>query len=535
MKRLLSGHMSLQFRLILMFWALTITPLIILVFAVYFLLSTSINIGVNQQLEKALNAALSIADKSYSENQNRISFQTVSLSYEPGLREAEQLPFAAPILEDALKTNDFDAIELYDANGQLLHFVTRAGYQDLIPLTDPERITANLQSNFDLITRSGPENRILKTGKAIENDRGQIIGMLVGNKVFPEEYVTNLNIIEENQRFYKQVDLKRRSYLFAMFGAFITLALLMAIVAVFVAVYFARRFTEPIGELVTGTRELAMGNIGYQLPQQREDEIGDLMKAFNQMSQDLAEHRQKLIHAERIAAWQGIARRLAHEIKNPLTPIQLSIQHLRDEYKKSDNDFEQTFTECTDTIIQEVDAIRTMVQEFSEFARMPAPNFQEMDLKPVLRELVSFFATARPNMHFSLEMENGLPKIEADSERLRRVIINLIENAIHAVKHKREKVVRVAAMPRNDTQIEVVFEDNGHGIPADHLESIFQPYFTTKENGTGLGLAIVDRIIRDHNGQIQVQSTVGQGTTFSLILLRHQPENTGQMLMQNEV
>jgi len=518
-KNFFSRHISLRNRLILTSLALTGIPLIILVGASYSLLDTGINIGVNQPLEQGLNAALAIADKSYQENVNRISFQIVNLSYEPELRNKNRLQNTESLLKSAIRSNDLDAIELYDAEGALIHFVCKSGYEDQIPMTDRDRVIHGLQSKFDLVHRSGSENRILKAGKAIENGHGQIIGMLVGNQVFPEDYVRNLNEVQIKSQFYTEVDMLRGRYFVHLFGSFLALAFVVAVAAVIASIYLARKFTEPIGQLVQATHELAKGNMGYQLQRLSRDEIGELMNSFNRMSRDLEENRKKLIHAERIAAWQGIARRLAHEIKNPLTPIQLSIQHLRDEYNKGNQDFSETFSECTETIIQEVDGLRRMVQEFSEFARMPAPNFQETDIGSILKELVSFFATAHPAIRFTLQSTDPLPSIEADAERLRRVLINLIENATHAVMNRSIKKIRIQAnYAEGDSTMYIHLEDTGYGIPRDRLERVFQPYFTTKENGTGLGLSIVDRIIQDHNGRVTAESEVGKGARFDIQL-----------------
>ena len=515
---------SLRTRLIFMFWILTIIPLIILTISVYVLLYMSINIGVNQHLERGLNAALAIADQSYQESLRRISFITVDLSYAPELRNMSQWNNLDSLFTSALDNADVDGLELYDKQAKLILFTIKPTQQGIIRLTEKKYLLDGMKASSDVIIRSGENHRVLKTCKTVEDDWGNIIGMLVSNKVFPEDYMQNLNTLEQNTRFYAEVDLKRGYYFKLLFAFFLGTAGLVIILAVIMAFFLSRKFTDPIAELVVATHEIAHGNIAVHLKQIRKDEIGELIEAFNKMSHDLVENRQKLINAERIAAWQGIARRLAHEIKNPLTPIQLSIQHLKDEYEKNSQSFGQTFMECTDTIIQEVNGIRTMLQEFSEFARMPSPAFQILDIGPIIKDLISFYSTARSTTRFKLTLENEPIIVQVDSEKIRRCLINLIENGIDAMKKTTEKMIHISVKQNDQNQIMIRVQDTGEGISKENLARIFQPYFTTKENGTGLGLAIVDRIIQDHDGKISVESEEGNGATFIITLPERQKE-----------
>lgn len=218
-----------------------------------------------------------------------------------------------------------------------------------------------------------------------------------------------------------------------------------------------------------------------------------------------------LINAQRAAAWREVARRIAHEIKNPLTPIKLSAQRL--EKKFSERVQDPAFTECTQTIIKQVDALKEMVNEFSHFARLPQSKPTLSDLNAVVDSALVLYRTGHKDAQFKISLDPSLPKFNFDSEQIGRVIGNLLENAMAAMDGQAESTVLVATQYDSALGIaRLEVQDNGSGIPEENRERIFEPYFSTKEQGTGLGLAIVKRIIDDHNGFVRVLPNVPKGT-----------------------
>jgi two-component system nitrogen regulation sensor histidine kinase NtrY len=225
----------------------------------------------------------------------------------------------------------------------------------------------------------------------------------------------------------------------------------------------------------------------------------------------------ELEKAQRMAAWREVARRIAHEIKNPLTPIQLSAQRLRRKYLKSFTKDGKVFDECTRTIINQVDELKLLVNEFSNFARMPAASRSPNDLAEIVQETVSLFSESHPSSDFIFEQHNPLPLLDLDREQMKRVMINLLDNAVAAVdgngeiriKLSFDEILKIA-------RLEV--SDNGPGVSAKDKIGMFEPYFSTKEKGTGLGLAIVSNIIADHHGFIRVRDNQPQGTTIVIEL-----------------
>ena len=224
----------------------------------------------------------------------------------------------------------------------------------------------------------------------------------------------------------------------------------------------------------------------------------------------------QLIKAQRIAAWREVARRIAHEIKNPLTPIQLSAQRLRKRYLGTLQDDGAVFEECTRTIVKQVEELKRMVNEFSNFARMPACEPTPNHLNEIIQETLVLFQEAHKQVHFDFTAHD-LPVFNIDRDQMKRVMINLIKNSLASLERDGEIRIRTDYDPRMQVvQLEV--SDNGCGIPDEDKGRLFEPYFSTKKSGTGLGLTIVNAIVADHNGYIRVRDNKPQGTTFVIEL-----------------
>jgi two-component system nitrogen regulation sensor histidine kinase NtrY len=214
-----------------------------------------------------------------------------------------------------------------------------------------------------------------------------------------------------------------------------------------------------------------------------------------------------------MAAWREVARRIAHEIKNPLTPIQLSAQRLRRRYLDKFADDDSVFDECTAMIIKQVDDLKNLVNEFSSFARMPASNPSLNNLNDVLNEAVVLFQEGHKEIDFQLQLEPNLPVFSLDREQITRVILNLLDNAVAAVSGEGQVIMKTSYNKDLD-MVTLTVSDNGCGIHPEDKPRLFEPYFSTKRSGTGLGLAIVSTIVSDHNGYIRVRDNEPQGTRF---------------------
>jgi signal transduction histidine kinase len=282
---------------------------------------------------------------------------------------------------------------------------------------------------------------------------------------------------------------------------------------VIVTIWLANRIAAPVQQLTALTREVARGqlDIASRLPR-AEGEIGELVQAFDTMARDLRESRDELVAAERELAWREMARQVAHEIKNPLTPMRLSVQHLRQTFRDRAPDFEAILDQVTRTVIEQIDALSRIASEFSNFARMPRRRIEPCDVEGIVREAVLLFHQDS-KVVFELDVRPDLPAIQADRDELRRAFINIIRNGVQAMGGvgSMEIVVQQSA-----TGILVSITDHGTGISEDIRPRLFHPNFSTKTDGMGLGLAIVKKTMDDLGAVIEFSSMPGKGTTVVL-------------------
>ena len=296
----------------------------------------------------------------------------------------------------------------------------------------------------------------------------------------------------------------------ALAGSGLVLALLLGLLT-------ARRITRPLQEVAEGAARVAAGDLDVRLRVRGKDEMGQLMAAFNQRVAELRDAREQLVAAERVAAWQEIARRMAHEIKNPLFPIQTSIETLQRVYDKKHPDLDEIFAESTTTILEEVERLKNIVGEFSRFARLPKPQPQPLDLKELLPSITGLYADAQ--VPVQVEIPGDLPTVMADRDQLTQVLVNLLQNAQDALMGQEDPRITLDVRADDDWMVLRV-ADNGPGFDEQLAARIFTPYFTTKQTkgGTGLGLAIAHRVITDHGGQIEARSVPGEGAVFTVRL-----------------
>jgi len=303
-------------------------------------------------------------------------------------------------------------------------------------------------------------------------------------------------------------------------------AALMAGAAVLVTVLLgflvARGMTGDLDELVAGVAAVARGDLEHRVPARKRDEIGAVANAVNDMMTDLKQANERLAVAQRIAAWQEIARRLAHEIKNPLTPIQMSVETMRKTRQKGHPKFDEIFDESTATVLEEVGRLKRIVAEFSEFARMPKPTRRPTDLNEVVRSTTALY---KGGVDLVENLADDLPEISADRDQLSQVVLNLLENARDAVAGRGEgdphgRIAITTCRAEGGDAVQLVVDDNGPGLSTEIRDKLFTPYFTTKHaaGGTGLGLAIVHRIVIDHHGTISAGDAPTGGARFTIEL-----------------
>lgn len=316
--------------------------------------------------------------------------------------------------------------------------------------------------------------------------------------------------IEEIMSIENQKAIARRVFIneIELYSKFVFFFLTIIVIILFlISFYF---ITRPLKRLQDATLQLSQGNLSVQIKESKFSPLNDLIISFNKMSQELQSNRNKLIQAEKDAAWRDMARILAHEIKNPLTPIRLSLERLEIKHALKSKDFDKVFSNVTAVIHEEIDNLQTFASEFSKFARLPEAVMKHYNVNKQLAEICTPYQT---ELKIDLKLEEKLPLLFADKIQVKQVLENLIQNSINAAK---DNFVIKISTSFTDSIINISIQDNGYGIDVKNINKIFKPYFTKSRGGTGLGLAIVKRIIESHGGSIDVESQVDVGTTFNL-------------------
>ncbi|HEY6371358.1 MAG TPA: ATP-binding protein [Candidatus Sulfotelmatobacter sp.] len=320
-------------------------------------------------------------------------------------------------------------------------------------------------------------------------------------------------LVGHSRRSY--VDLKRRIRASALLagGGGIILAILLSS-------WVAARVTRPVVQLAHAAQDVAAGHWDTRVEVHGRDEVAQLAESFNRMTAELLAQKERLVQTERVAAWRELARRLAHELKNPLFPLQLTVENLMRARTQSPEQFEEVFHESASTLLAEISNLKKIIGRFSEFSRMPQPQLQAVQVNEILGQIVKLYqaqleAPGRAPLECRLEFAENLATIAADPDLLHRALSNLVLNAMDAMPNRGTLTLRTR---RDDGKVIIEVADTGSGLTPEECERIFTPYYTSKQHGTGLGLAIVQSVVSDHQGRISVQSEPGRGTTFVIEL-----------------
>lgn len=296
----------------------------------------------------------------------------------------------------------------------------------------------------------------------------------------------------------------------------LSISIIVIFIAILISIYLSRNITRPVLELADAARDLSKGDFSVHLNKYSSDEIGLLMDSFNDMVQELDKNRKALYQKQILEAWRDMARRVVHEIKNPLTPIRLSAERIKRRYEEQHPDLDSIVAQGTETIIEEVDVLKSILKEFTKFARLPEMKKEEVEVKRFVENSVNVFSV-HDNIQFKITLPEGIPSIRIDRTLMRQAFANILQNSVEAMEGR--GIISIEVDYRRERNL-MVFQirDNGPGIAGNIAINIFKPGYTRKQKGTGLGLSIVEKIIIEHNGRIYFDPRYEEGALFVIEL-----------------
>lgn len=632
-------------RLIAAFVGLSLLPAVVLFLVASNFITISVESWFNLRVENSIRNSMEIAKAYYRVTEGKTLSQARDIGKRmesEGLLEPKNFAKLRKLVRDRQDEDQLALLVVYDRNGRQLALSNEPKFRFSTSKWAKQGLKGEESSQSHQVGEKG----LIQTVVPIHSpkDPKEVVGAVVSIQVLPVGVSQKVNEITTAFKEYNQLKMLKDPIKSLYLMVFLMITLLVIFAAIWAAIHMARRITVPIQLLAEGTREVAAGNLGYQVEVSADDEIGLLVDSFNQMTQDLFRskvdletayqdlrrtnveldqrriymetvlenvtagvlsldgkgnintinkaaismlnldsqnslHRRheevfssmdlkpmgvllkrmaqegagtsgqqvtlhingrvstfvvsiselqdeekryqgmvmvfddltQLIKAQQAMAWREVARSIAHEIKNPLTPIQLSAQRLRKKFLERAPDYEGVIVECTDTIIQEVEGLKELVSEFSRYARMPSSELKPDDLNQVVNRVLQLYAGLAKRSVIRKNLDPHLPLVNLDAGQMRRALINLVDNAIAAIR--KGGAIEVSTRHLSEaSMITLEVADTGMGISPEDKERLFLPYFSTKKGGTGLGLAIVHRIVGEHSGRIRVEDNHPKGT-----------------------
>ncbi len=505
---------------VIFFSLFTLIPsLLISVFSL-FIFSFALNKYFDQKITTAVNNSYEIANKYVEEKRNKIESDIVLIAYDlsriSNLYNNNPNQFKKYLNTQRLIRN-IDNLYLIDKSGKLLFSSNDR------PYTPIDKNALSLVLN---------DNRPLKMINPIENKSAAIIRLENYNNIFlyiirflEKDISKFLTESKEAIDFYYTVENQNLGIKISFIIIYLVIVTLLLFLSVSIAIKFSSRFFISINNLIIASQNIGKGDLSTKVPEIKTDkEMEILNKNFNLMISQLKSQQHKLILSERHSAWEHVARKLAHEIKNPLTPIQLILDNLKEKYRKFIVDPEKhKFEENLKTIDKQIKQIEHLVNEFSDFARMPKPVIRKNNLIQLIDSNLILLKKIDEKIEITTNFDSKSRfNILCDYEQISRCFFNLVKNSIESIQEKASKTSKInkkisIEIVQIKDYIKLIIADDGTGFPEDKKEEIIKPYYTTKEKGSGLGLSIVSKIINDHNGSITFKN-INNGAQIEILL-----------------
>ena len=500
-----TGGSATSLKYISLFSLFTFIPSFLIAIFSLLLFSYGLENFFNKKITDAVNNSYDVAKNYLAENKRTVESDVFLMSV--GLNRASSLFYSnknrfVNIVRSEKLLRRIDDVFLIDSTGNIL--LTETQNTDSFVKPTDENFNKALEG-LPVIISNNLENKtsvIIKLNSLIDTY------LYISRNVDPL-IINYLKETQEAVNFYYTVENNQLGIKITFAIIYIIIVTLLLFLSTVISMSFANRLTKPIINLINASVKISKGIFDSKVPNTETDQEFKLLNNnFNSMIDKLKKQQDRLLITERYSAWETVARKLAHEIKNPLTPIQLSIDRIREKYQEKITDDKDEFKNYLETINRQIKDIENLVNEFSNFARMPLPVLKKLDIYAVINRAINFYKMSSKNL-IIINKSNKLLFIKGDEEQLYRAFINLIKNSEDSILEKKQENDQFAgkievAIKEDSDYIEIKLLDNGVGLH--DAKQIMKPYFTTKKNGTGLGLPIVSKIINEHSGDFSISN-----------------------------
>ena len=507
-------------RYILFFSTTTLLPSILIAIFSLILFNVGLQKYFDKKIKSVVNNSSEIAQNYVDQTRNSIEADILLMLIDVNTKSNmfyDNPKLFANVIASQRLLRRLDEVHLLDSSGNIIMSNVVDTSLNFVPPPE-EAFTRSLNGKPIRITdtRTNRTSALVKLNNFIDT-------YLYIVKFMDPKLINYLQETDNAVSYYYSVQERKTGIKITFAIIYLLIVSLLLFLSIIISINFASRLTLPIVNLIGASEKISLGDLNAQVPLIETDkEFRKLNENFNSMIDKLKKQQDKLLVSERHAAWESVARKLAHEIKNPLTPIQLSIDRIREKYLNKTEDVDNRFSSYLDTVTKQIKDIEHLVDEFSDFARMPKPVFKKIDLNKLISRSLNLHELSEKNIDFVFSKGKLAHNIKVDEEQLNRVFINLVKNSIESIREKRIKNVGFKGkididIKEDSDYIYVTIVDNGIGFDQVNKTKMLTPYFTTKKKGTGLGLAIVTKIINDHNSTILFNS-IKDGAKVEIIL-----------------
>jgi len=499
-----------------LFALFTFLPSFIIAIFSLFLFNFGVENLLNDKITKAINNSYNVAKNYLEESKKTIESDILLMSV--GVNRASYLYYSNQnqfnnIIRSERILRRVDDVYLIDSSSNVL-FSESSNIKNQFQVI-PDEIFNKALEGLPVLILNDNQNK----NSAVIKINSLIDTYLYISRNIDSDILSYLNETEQAVNFYYSLENSQTGIKITFAIIYTIIVTLLLFLSTVLAIRFATRLTKPIINLISASENISKGELNSKVPLIEDDEEFKILNQnFNNMIDRLKSQQDKLLTAERYSAWESVARKLAHEIKNPLTPIQLSIDMLKDKYSNNMKEKKEDFLNYLSSINRQIKDIENLVNEFSSFARMPRPIFKKVDLREIIkRSIILMNSTDEILINYNIPNKNFL--IYGDAEQLNRVFINLVKNSKESFLEKKQKKpdfigkIDIVFTSIND-YISIKITDNGDGII--DIKKVMTPYFTTKKTGTGLGLPIVNKIIIEHDGELNITSEKHKGTVIEI-------------------